>query len=191
MEKSISMKPEGVRFTESPRLLLIISMVSMVMLFAGLTSGYIVRQGQGNWVLFNLPTAFYFSTVIILISSVTMHWAILSVKNNNLPNTRTALLMTLTLGLGFCFTQFLGWSQLVAQGIYFVGNPSGSFMYVITALHVAHMVAAIIYLIFVNVKTLSGKYNSQSYLGISLAATFWHFLDVLWIYLFVFLLLVR
>lgn len=191
MEQSINMKPQGVRFTENSKLLLFISMASMTMLFAGLTSGYIVRQGQGNWVVFDLPIAFYISTAIIILSSISMHWALLSVKKDKIENTRLALIITLALGLGFAFTQFLGWSQLVDNGIYFTGNPSGSFLYAITFVHLGHMVGAIIAIINVNLKCIKGKYHSKSYLGISLVSIFWHFLDVLWIYLFVFLLLVR
>ena len=191
MEQSINMKPQGVRFTENSKLLLYVSMASMTMLFAGLTSGYIVRQGQGNWVVFDLPTAFFISTALIVLSSFTMHWAIISVKKDNLNNTGLALMITLALGLGFAFTQFLGWSQLVDKGIYFTGNPSGSFLYTLTFVHLGHMVGAIISVINVNLKSIRGKYHSKSYLGISLVAIFWHFLDILWIYLFVFLLLVR
>ena len=191
MEQSINMKPQGVRFTENSKLLLYVSMASMTMLFAGLTSGYIVRQGQGNWVVFDLPTAFFISTALIVLSSFTMHWAIISVKKDNLNNTGLALMITLALGLGFAFTQFLGWSQLVDKGIYFTGNPSGSFLYAITFVHLGHMVGAIISIIIVNLKCIKGKYHSKSYLGISLVSIFWHFLDAMWIYLFVFLLLVR
>ena len=94
--------------------------------------------------MFDLPNAFYISTAIIILSSTTMHWAILSVKKNKIENTRLALMITLALGLGFAFTQFLGWSQLVDNGIYFTGNPSGSFFICNYACALGHMVAAII-----------------------------------------------
>ncbi|NNC84755.1 MAG: hypothetical protein HKN75_01660 [Bacteroidia bacterium] len=191
MEQPISMKQGEGKFIHSSKLLLYISIGSMTMLFAGLTSGYIVRQAQENWLVFDLPSAFHVSTVLILISSLTMHWALTSIKKNNLEKTRLALMITLGLGLGFCFTQFLGWSQMVSQNIYFNGNPSGSFLYAITVVHLGHMVAAIIAIINVNLKCLKGKYSQNNYLGISLVSIFWHFLDIMWIYLFVFLLFVR
>jgi cytochrome c oxidase subunit 3 len=120
-----------------------------------------------------------------------MQFALISVKKNNLSGLRTGLIITLGLGLAFCFTQFTAWSKLVEMGIYFTGNPSGSFLYVLTGLHLAHLIGGIIYLMVVSTRSIQGKYNSGNYLPVQLCAIFWHFLDGLWIYLFVFLLLVR
>jgi cytochrome c oxidase subunit 3 len=173
------------------KILLWISMASMVMIFAGLTSAYLVRQAEGNWTVFSLPVAFYVSTGLIVLSSFSMHYALQSVKKGNTEHLLYGLLVTLGLGLGFCFTQFLGWAKLVEMGIFFTGNPSGSFLYVITALHVAHLIGGIISLIVVIVRTLQSRYSEQNYLPISLISIYWHFLDVLWVYLFVFLVLIR
>jgi len=173
------------------KVLLWLSMVSMVMMFAGLTSGYIVRQAESNWNVFELPDVFYFSTVFIFLSSISMHWAWLSVKKNNIAGLRTGLMITLGLGLAFCFTQFTAWSKLVEMGIFFTGNPSGSFLYVLTGLHLIHLIAGITYLMYVTMRSIQGHYNSGNNLPIQLCAIFWHFLDGLWIYLFVFLLVMR
>ncbi len=173
------------------KVLLWICIVSIIMLFAGLTSAYIVRQAEGNWVEFSLPRIFIFSTLIIFFSSITLHIALISVKKNNFRNLLTFLIITLGLGLAFCFTQFLGWSRLVEQEIYFVGNPSGSFLYVITALHLAHLLGGIIYLLVLITDAIRMKYNSGNYLPVQLGSIYWHFLDILWIYLFVFLLIIR
>jgi cytochrome c oxidase subunit 3 len=164
---------------------------SVVMLFASLTSAYIVRQAEGNWVYFDLPVAFTTSTVIILLSSVTMQWAYWSAKKDNAQMVKTLLLITTVLGLAFLVLQFEGWKSLVSNDIYFVGNPSGSFLYVITGLHGAHIISALIFLGIVLISSFRSKVHSKSLLQIEMCTTYWHFLGGLWLYLFVFLLLYR
>lgn len=173
------------------KILLWLSMVSMVMMFAGLTSGYIVRQAEGNWFQFELPSIFYISTAFIVVSSLSMQWALMGVKKNNMGQLRTGLMITLGLGLGFTFTQFAAWSKLVDIGVFFTGNPSGSFLYVLTALHLAHLIGGMLYLMVVTTRSIQGKYNKDNYLPVELCTIFWHFLDGLWIYLFLFLLFIR
>lgn len=175
----------------SQKIFLWIAMCSMTMLFAGLTSAYIVRQAEGNWVHFELPQLFYLSTAFIVASSISMQWALAGIKKNQTSNLLTGLIVTLGLGLAFAFTQFLGWSQLVDEKIFFVGNPSGSFLYVITGLHLAHLFGGIIYMLVVITKSIRNKYSAENNLQIQLCSIYWHFLDVLWIYLFLFLLFIR
>lgn len=176
---------------QTKKVLLWISQGSIVMLFAGLTSGYIVRQAEGNWVKFDLPQQFYLSTAIIILSSVCMNSAISSIKKNLNNRAAAFLSATLLLGTAFVVTQYLGWSALVQGGIHFVGNPSGSFFYVLTVLHVVHLLAGLIVLITTLAMAMQKKYSSSSYLGMQLCATYWHFLGGLWVYLFFFLLLIR
>jgi cytochrome c oxidase subunit 3 len=161
------------------------------MLFAAFTSAYIVRQAEGNWVHFELPEMFYVSTGILLLSSVFMQWAVVAVKKNNLHAVKLGLLITLGLGLAFVFFQFLAWSALVEQKIFITGNPSGSFLYVISGVHVLHVAGGLMALVTVTAKSILEKYSSNNFSGVSLCATYWHFLDVLWIYLFVFLSVIR
>ena len=188
-----SSESENQTYTKIPtlKILLWLAMVSMVMIFAGLTSGYIVRQADGNWQIFDLPNIFYVSTIVIILSSISMQWAFMSVKKDNLAQLRTGLMITLGLGLTFCFTQFMAWSKLVDIGVFFVGNPSGSFLYVLTGLHLAHLFGGIIYLMVLITRSIQGKYHSGNYLPVELGTIFWHFMDGLWVYLFLFLLLVR
>ncbi len=190
---TVSARPAEPTVTRIPvaKMLLWISIVSMIMLFAGLTSAYIVRQAEGNWVRFELPKMFYLSTLLLLASSGSMHYALASVRAGKPGSLATGLIVTLGLGLGFAFSQFLGWSMLVDQGIYFVGNPSGSFLYVITALHLAHLAGGILYLLYVITRALRHRYAADNCLQVQLCAIYWHFLDILWIYLFVFLLVIR
>jgi cytochrome c oxidase subunit 3 len=197
--------------------LLWFGIISMTMLFAGLTSGYIVRQGEGKWVQFAVPQLFWVSTLLIIISSVTMQWAVNSVKRNDVKNLKIAVGLTAILGIGFVTFQYLAWSQLVSQGIYFVGqikdikgayeyipvgkesaaeigntsNVAGSFLYVITGLHIAHLLGGMIALFVVFSRALMGKYSATNYNGVSICAIYWHFLDGLWVYLFFFLLYIR
>ncbi len=175
----------------TPKVVLWISIASMVMLFAGLTSAYIVRRAEGNWNVFEIPTLFYLSTFLILLSSFFMQWAVMASRNGQSSTIRITLLVTLGLGLGFIFVQFLAWNMLVNQGIFLVGNPSGSFLYVISGLHVLHLVGAILYLMYVITKAIRDKISRENYLAVQLCATYWHFLGGLWIYLFVFLSMIR
>jgi cytochrome c oxidase subunit III len=170
--------------------LLYIGIVSIVMLFAGLTSAYVVRADNGNWLVFHLPPVSIISTAIIITSSLTMYLAQRAIKKDNYTLTSLGLLATLILGIAFFFTQVEGWKQLTAQGIYFVGkysNASGSFLYLIALVHLAHMIGGLVALAFSLTKALLKKYSSADYLGIELTAIYWHFLDLLWVYLFLFL----
>ena len=174
--------------------LLWVGMISMVMIFAALTSAYVVREQKGDWLQFELPRMFYISTAIIIISSVTMNWAVSSAKKNDFKNVKLASLLTLVLGISFVVCQFKAWGVLVDQKIFFAGkynNAAGSFLYALTGLHMAHLAGGIIAISVVWVKSLMKSYNSENLLGIQLCAIFWHFLDILWIYLFLFLLFVR
>ena len=175
----------------SQKIFLWIAIGSMIMLFAGLTSAYMVRQAEGNWVHFELPKLFYLSTTLIILSSASMQWAAYSVKKDQRGNLLSGLIVTLGLGLAFSFSQFLGWSKLVDEKIFFVGNPSGSFLYVLTGLHLAHLAGGLIYLLVIITKSIRGKYNSENNLPVQLCTTYWHFLDILWVYLFVFLLAMK
>jgi len=174
--------------------LLYIAMVSIVMLFAALTSAYIVRADNGNWLVFRLPDIAFISTAIIVTSSLTMFMAQQAIKKDNYRLTSIALFLTLALGVAFFFSQWEGWRLLTSQGIYFVGkysNASGSFLYLIALVHLAHMLGGLVALSVSLVKSLRKKYSSTNTLGIELTAIYWHFLDLLWVYLFLFLYFYR
>ena len=203
--------------SKAMRALLWLGIVSIVMLFAGLTSAYIVRQGEGKWVDFALPQLFKLSSLIIILSSVTMQWGLVSVKKNNIRNLKTAMLLTVILGFGFVISQYYAWTDLYHNGIVFTGtikdiktdfhyvpsgkesvtdvsdagNVAGSFLYVITGLHVTHVLVGVIALIIVFSRALIGKYTVVNYNGVKMCAIFWHFLGGLWLYLFLFLLYIR
>jgi len=165
------------------------SMISMTMMFAGLTSAYVVSKKREDWVGFDLPTAFYISTVLIILSSITFYFAKKFIQQNNKSKTSTFLAFTLILGLGFVFFQFQGFKQLIDAGLYFTGkqsNVSSSFLYVITLAHLFHIFAGILVLGRVLFQSLKDRYSAENSLGLELGAIFWHFVDALWIYLFLF-----
>jgi len=168
-----------------------IFIASVLMIFAALTSAYIVRQADGNWMMFDLPDSFWITSAIILVSSGTMHWAYWAAKKDNLAVTKIAISITSALGLAFLIGQYVAWGDLVERNVYFVGNPSGSFVYVLSGLHGLHIVGGVIFLLVVLVATFRFKVHSKSLDQIEMCATYWHFLDGLWLYLFVFLLLNR
>lgn len=174
--------------------LLYIAMGSMVMLFAALLSAYVVSMSEAKWLKFNLPNSFWFGTAALLISSVTINISLEGAKKNNFKNVKIGALLTLFLGLLFVLFQVLGWEELVEQKIFFAGkqsSASGSFLYALTGLHLLHLIAGIITLCVVVFKSFKNKYTSDNLLGLQLAAIFWHFLDLLWFALFIFLLVVR
>jgi cytochrome c oxidase subunit 3 len=170
--------------------LLYIGIISICMVFAGLTSAYLVRSSDPGWLKFELPSIFIISTGIIVLSSLTLLWAYQSAKKDNASGIRTGMLLTLLLGIAFTISQFMAWGQLVDQGIFIGGktsNPSGSFLYVISGLHLLHVVGGILMLIYVCIKSFRGFYHSKNLLGLQLCSIYWHFLDLLWIYLLLFL----
>jgi cytochrome c oxidase subunit III len=170
-------------------------MVSVVMIFGALTSAYIVRQAEGNWLDFELPSMFWVNTVVILLSSVTIHWAYLAAKKDKIEMAKLAISITAVLGVAFLIGQLLGWSQLVGNGIYLVGREgsavSGSFLYVISGLHGVHVISGVIFLLVALVSVFRLRVHSKNLAQLEMCATYWHFLDGLWLYLFVFLLLNR
>jgi len=178
----------------SPKMLLWIGMVSIGMMFAGLTSGYLVRRGSGTWIPFQIPTPFFISTAIILISSITMNMALRAAKKDASSNISNYLLFTWILGLAFGVFQFIGFKAMVSQGIFLVGtnsNASGSYLYILALLHIGHLVGGLVAVGIAYVKSLLHKYSAENFLGVKLCSTYWHFLDALWVYLFIFMLLNR
>lgn len=174
--------------------LLWIGIVSIVMLFAGLTSAYVVRAQNGNWQVFELPPILIISTAIIVTSSLTMMLAQRAIKKDDTKLSSLFLFLTLVLGFSFFYTQVQGWKQLSQEGIYFAGkysNASGSFLIIIAFLHLAHMIGGLIALFVSLTKSLLKKYSASDSLGIELTAIYWHFLDILWVYLFLFLYFYR
>lgn len=179
---------------KSAKPMLWVSMISMVMFFAGLTSAYVVSMKRGDWVTFNLPNAFYISTVLIIISSATLYFSEKLLKENKLKPSLSLLIITCLLGISFVIYQYEGFNELKATGLYFTGTKSTvstSFLIGITLMHVLHLIGGIITLLVVTFNHAIKKYSPENTLGFELGATFWHFVDILWIYLFLFFYFIR
>jgi len=176
--------------TKTYKTMLWIGMVSMFMMFAGLTSAYIVSKSRPDWLTdFELPSAFWFSTIVIVLSSFTFALSVRAIKSNKHKKATQFLLLTLVLGISFVVSQFVGFDQVINNGFYFTGansNVTTSFLYIVVILHLLHLTAGMISLLFVIYNHFKRKYNAEASLGIELSATFWHFLDFVWLYLFLF-----
>ena len=165
-----------------------IAMASITMMFAGFTSAYIVREGQGNWVYYKLPFVFWPSTFVIILSSVTIHLAVKAFKKRAMPRFRMLITSTMLLGVLFFGLQLLGFKQLYGNNIKLTGNPSESFLFIITGMHLLHIAGGIIALLIVFFRAFRTKIKVYNATGLEIVASYWHFVDALWIYLFVFFL---
>lgn len=166
-----------------------VAMGSIIMMFAGLTSAYIVKKNQSSWLEFDLPVVFMYSTMVIIASSVTIHLATKAFKAREMARYRTLITATALLGVLFMALQVLGFMDLEARNIALTGaksNSAASFLLVITGLHMLHVLGGVIALLVMFIKAYVSSVKNYSSLSIELVGTYWHFVDILWIYLFIF-----
>jgi len=177
------------------KMMLWFGIVSLIMSFAGWTSAFVVSSSREDWLQdFQLPDAFVISTVIFIISSLTFILAKRALKARNRQGTMLFLILTLVLGVAFIVNQFSGFQELMAMGYNFTGPTSNitmTYIFLIAAVHIMHVVVALVCLLVVIYNHFKQKYNVEKTLGFELAATFWHFVDFLWVYLFLFLYFFR
>ena len=180
-----------VRGFSSPLFALWLGMASIIMMFGSLTSAYIVRHAVGNWLEFKIPDIFFFSTAVILLSSLVLHLSYWAFRNGRPGLYRLALPLSLLLGIVFIVLQYKGWLALYSIGVALDGNPSGSFFYVISGIHAAHVLGGIFALSVatMNAFSLSYKASEKRRRRFQLVVHYWHFVDFLWLYLFIFLLI--
>jgi cytochrome c oxidase subunit III len=180
--KPISMNPK--------KFALWLFMATVIMLFAAWTSAYIVKRGDIGWAEVVMPQQFWINTGIILMSSVSMIWAVRAARKDKLETVKLALSITTILGIAFVVGQFLAFNEMVALKQYLTGgNVSHSFVYVLSIAHAAHLISGVVFLGIVLVATFHYKVHSKNMDLLEMCATYWHFLDLLWLYLFVFLVL--
>ncbi len=195
MAKDITQLSGEEKNERAKKMMLWFGLASLFMAFAGWTSAYIVSSSREDWAAeLELPSMFYFSTAVIIVSSLTYILAKKEIRKDQIKACGYWLLITLALGLVFIVLQFNGFSQLIAEGHYFTGPSStikSSYIFLIAAVHIAHVVAGIISLLVVLYNNFNKKYSSKNHLGLSLGATFWHFLGLLWIYLVLFMTFVK
>jgi len=178
----------------SAKPMLWVSMISMVMFFAGLTSAYVISMRRDDWVTFDLPDAFYISTFLIVASSITLMLSQRFLKQDKRQISLLLVVVTFFLGIGFIWQQYEGFNELKSLGLYFTGpgsTVSTSFIIGISLMHVLHLLAGVIVLFVVIYNHFKYKYKPNDLLGFELGAIFWHFVDILWIYLFCFFYFIK
>lgn len=168
-----------------------VACASIMMMFAAFSSAYLVRKAGGNWLEFELPSMFFVSTAVIVLSSVVLHLAYIQYKKLNTSLYRGLLGVGLVLGIGFLALQYAGWEQLKAQDILLGTNPSSSFVYVISGMHALHILGGIIAITLAFVFAMIKKHEvtPRRKLGLEMMLSYWHFVDFLWLYLLGFFLL--
>ncbi len=180
---------------KAKKMMLWFGMISLGMSFAGLTSAYVVSKERPDWLTdFQIPQAFYLSLLVIVMSSLTFHFAKKMVATEENKKGMLLLIATFLLGLVFVALQFRGFSEIISNGYFFTGSESTittSFVYLVVLMHLTHIIAALITVLVVIYNHYKQKYSKGNTVGIEIAATFWHFVDVLWIYLFLFFYFVR
>ena len=179
-EETLSMNPK--------KFMLWLTIVAILMMFAGWTSGYLVRKAEGRWHEFELPQIFWYSTGILLVSSISMFLAVQSAKKDNFNALKIAISITFVFGLAFLTTQVIGFSDLIKNQLYFAGSDvAASWLYALIGLHAAHVISGLVVLLISLISAFRFTTDSKNMLRIKLCATYWHFLDFLWLYLFLFL----
>ena len=177
------------------KMMLWFGMASLIMGFAGWTSAYIVSSTREDWIQeFELPSAFLISTLVIIFSSLAYILAQKALRSGRMKECTSWLITTLIMGISFICIQFFGFSQLIEQGYYFTGPSSNitmSYIFLIAAVHIAHVIAGLVSLLVVLYNQIRAKYSAADMLGMELGATFWHFLDLLWVYLVLFFFFFR
>ena len=168
-----------------------VALGSIIMMFAGLTSAYVVKRDQPGWTTFAIPRAFWYSTGTILFSSLTIQMALRAFKEREMLQYRNLLTTTTVLGILFILLQFLGFRQLWHTGITLRGSGGGQFLYVIAGLHAVHVLGGVIALLIMLAKAFVSKTRSYDSIPVELMTTYWHFVDLLWIYLLIFFMAIN
>jgi cytochrome c oxidase subunit III len=169
--------------------------VSIILLFGALTSAYIVSKGiesdKDMWHYFTMPRVLWLNTAILLVASAMLQIGLWGARKGDFKRAKIGYSLTMLLGLIFLAGQVVAWSVLSEEGVVFGGggSNSGNYLYVLTCLHGVHILAGLIYLGIVYAKLMRNRYRPGNLIGLENAATFWHFLGLLWFYLFIFLLL--
>jgi len=168
-----------------------VGIAAIIMMFAGLTSAYIVKREQPAWTSFEMPVAFYYSLAVIIISSVTIFLAGKSFRERRMVRYRKLVGGTAILGVVFMLLQFLGFRHLWLAGITLHGSGAGQFLYIIAGLHGLHVLGGVIALFTLWLRAGNTRIRSYNLVPVDVVSSYWHFVDLLWIYLFIFFLMVQ
>lgn len=192
MKENISIQePKPILTVNKWKFIIWLFIITIIMLFASQTSAYIVRRAEGNWTEFEIPLIFWYSSLVLIVSSIFMQLSLMAAKKDEFGKLKAFISISFVLGIIFLFMQYMGWQNLQTQGIYLKGNPSGSFYYIITGLHGFHLITGLIVMLFSFYSSLKMDIHSKNLIKLEVCTIYWHFLDLLWIYLFGFLLFFR
>ena len=185
----VSEQPQQRKKIHPHKFTLWVAIGSIIMMFAGLTSAYIVKSNQAGWQPISMPQVFWYSTAVIVLSSIVMQTALRSFKQREMNQYRVLMVTTFLLGIVFIVLQWFGFQQLWNSGVQFKGaSGAGQFLYVIAGLHAVHVFGGVIALFIMSLKAFFGSKKLYSSVPVELVTTYWHFVDLLWIYLLVFFL---
>lgn len=165
--------------------------ITIIMFFAAFTSAYLVRRAEGNWTEFDIPSIFYYSTAVLIVSSIFMHLGFLAAKKDDFGKLKMYISITFISGIIFLIMQYIGWTILQKEGVFLKGNPAESFYYILTGLHGFHLITGLFVLFFSFLESFKMNIHSKNLIRIEVCATYWHFLDILWVYLLLFLVFFR
>lgn len=173
--------------------------VASSMLFIAFTSAYWVHKSDGirnnAWFQFDLPVQFWVSAIIVLVSSVFMQLAYRAAKNDDVYKVPSLLTITFILGVSFCVSQIMAYNALKAMGLFFSnstpGEISASFVYVISGVHLFHILGGLVLLLVGIVKASKLEIHKKNLVFINICKTYWHFLGIVWIFLILFLYFAR
>ena len=192
MKKNMSIQePKPILTVNKWKFIIWLFIITIIMLFASQTSAYIVRRAEGNWTEFEIPLIFWYSSLVLIVSSIFMQLSLMAAKKDEFGKLKAFISISFVLGIIFLFMQYMGWQNLQTQGIYLKGNPSGSFYYIITGLHGFHLITGLIVMLFSFYSSFKMDIHSKNLIRLEVCTIYWHFLDLLWIYLFGFLLFFR
>lgn len=191
MTTNFDLEKKSIR-AKTAKPLLWVGLAGMTMIFASLTSAYVVRQADSDWLSIDLPQPFYYSTLIILLSSVSLIFADISAKRNNFSAVKIGLGITFILSVAFVFSQFYAYGFMADHGMHFSGsNISSSFLIALTIVHLAHVFGGNISLLVTFINSLKNKYSVEDKLGIELVSWYWHYLTVVWLFLLAFIIYIK
>jgi cytochrome c oxidase subunit 3 len=162
----------------------------VVMLFAGLSSAFIVMRGAPTWQNVALPNILWLNTALLIVSSITLESARRAVKKNHQSAVRGWIIASALLGAAFIAGQFVAWRQLIAIGIYLPTTHHSSFFYVLTALHGLHLLGGIVGFGIALRAAARGLLTARAHIPLKVCALYWHAMDAIWIYLFLLLVIV-
>lgn len=169
-----------------------VAMASIIMMFAGLTSAYIVKSNGANWEVVQTPSAFIYSTIVIVVSSIIMQMALRSFIHRSMQQYRLLLGITWLLGIAFVAIQWFGFQWMWNHGVHFAGASSaGQFLYIIAGLHALHVLGGVIALTVMLLQAFFSHTRNYNRVPVEIVTTYWHFVDLLWLYLFIFFVVIK